>query len=182
MEERIKQANISWQDINTFLRNEKENYHFLDFVDIPWWWFFIPLWNFIAVFMVAYRIVAAPILLPVCKARRSNIIKNAYDIEDCGCFYKIIRGRNGKMGLCYWDTWLFNSLPLKTEYDFVERVNDTTFIVAESGVFGLYNADRGKFVIPITYRNISTISNDMVEVSDGIKIQKYNSLGERMYK
>ena len=114
------------------------------------------------------------------KSSRRSITNCTYDIEVNTKNYKVIRNKDGKIGLCYWEDWYHNSLLIKPIYTAIERVDDISYILKTNGRYGLYNGNRKKIILACKYDMITNVHDDVYEVIINREKAKYNIEGDRI--
>lgn len=115
--------------------------------------------------------------------QRRRVSKYTYDIEVTTSDFKLIRNKEGKYGLCLWNTkdYFKVKLLLKPRYDNITRAESgNAFILEKECSFGLYSVEIQKTILDCTYTSISNIHDDIFVVNkDGIE-SKYNGKGDRI--
>lgn len=116
----------------------------------------------------------------------SKLRKNAYDIENSHNTFRLIRNRQGRMGLCKWGLSYdcARMVILESKYAHIERTSKGLFIVTDTKrKMGLYNAKKNKWILPCEYDLIieDSYHNDYT-VKDGNRTLRYNQHGERVMR
>lgn len=131
-------------------------------------------------------IVTSQIRLLIIAFQKSKLRKNAYDIEDTTSLARLIRNKNGDIGLCIWgDSYEYSrKIILKPKYCKIDKRefkgNNLGFIVTDKmGKMGLY-IEPGRWLFPCVYDNIKVVSDDLIITAINNNSQHYNSNGERV--
>ena len=105
---------INWIDFRTLVRltkidDDKDDFGLFSFIfdgardagisNVSWWWILIPGLNVIPGLYYVFMIVTSPIRLLIIAFQKSKLRKNAYDIEDTTSLARLIRNKNGDIGL-----------------------------------------------------------------------------------
>lgn len=170
-----------WQDINGFIRYEKEKAPKLD-NEKEWAFLLLLVPGINLIFMIAQIVYWIILLHTMLKGRNSRrkITRYAYDIEVSTSDYKFIRTKEGLIGLCFWEDWYSNFLLLKPKYTTIDRINDYSYILKQNDLYGLYNANRKAIILPCKYDKITNIRDDIYEVTLNNGKSKYNIEGDRI--
>lgn len=107
------------------------------------------------------------------------------DIQDTSSQFKLIRNKNGSMGISVWSNRHSKRL-LPMKYDNIFCINDDTFIctrrgfVSETLYNGVYNATKKKMVVPVKYDSIEYKNGKIYASSrDGV-VSVYTDRGYRV--
>ena len=101
------------------------------------------------------------------------------DIQDNPSQFKLIRNKNGLIGISMW--WNKRcKLLLRMVYDNILCINDDTFICIHNGSYGIYNATKKKMVVPVEYDSIEYKNGKIYASSrDGV-VSVYTDTGYRV--
>lgn len=112
------------------------------------------------------------------KLRYRASIANIDYIQNIDSAIKLIKGKNGLLGLLKWEEKKSRSL-LGMNYDNISRINDDTFICTRNGLSGVYNATKRKMVVPVKCENIEVKNNRIHVTRDGV-VTVYTDYGYRV--
>lgn len=165
-----------WQDFNGFLREDESNFSMLKDIYITLVCIvFSPF-----LLLLSHKLLYYFLLFPF---QRRRVAKFAYDIEVTTSDFKLIRNKDGKCGLCMWNTKNEPKvkLLLKSRFDKITRSESgNAFILEKKGLFGLYGANVQKIILDCKYTSISNLHDDIFLAKKGETEYKYNSMGDRI--
>lgn len=184
-------TNVKWVDYAMFLRLHRDD-TLIDFIffgssDVlkKWWYMLIPFVNIGFILGVVFAWVTIPLRVLLLIVRRRQLKKTVYDIEQNRLNYKLIRGRNSKLGLCrfYEDEFycIANKVLIMPEYLQIIRETDIIYRLRDiNDKWGLYNADKGKFIFPCEFDSIIFNSETQIILNSNMNQYKSNIYGERL--
>lgn len=182
MDERTLYAmltNTLWQDFKGFRREEWKtwNKYFDPGSD---WLYIIPIVNCFALAWYLLKLLLFIIIYPFTYFAHCRVSSNSYDIEVTTSEFKLTRNKKGKIGLCYWQDWLWNKQLLRSKYSNISRSEGECFIVVKDNKYGLYNGVRKKMVLKCKYEKINHLHDNVyTAMINGVQ-NKYNSEGDRL--
>ena len=112
------------------------------------------------------------------KLRYRASIANIDYIQNIDSAIKLIKGKNGLLGLLKWEEKKSRSL-LDMKYDNISRINEDTFVCTRNRLSGVYNATKRKMVVPVKCENIEVKDNRIHATCDGV-VTVYTDHGYRV--
>lgn len=112
------------------------------------------------------------------KLRYRASIANIDYIQNIDSAIKLIKGKNGLLGLLKWEEKKSRSL-LGMKYDNISRINDDTFVCTRNGLSGVYNATKRKMVVPVKCESIE-VKNNRIHATCGGVVTVYTDHGYRV--
>lgn len=118
--------------------------------DDKFWWFLIPGVNLVPLLFVVIATTTFPIRLIILGIQRIGMSK-IYDIEATENEYKIVRNREGLMGVCHWDIsyTMHRYITISMKYKNVYRSGNYLFIRTLDGYIGLATSG-AEWIVPIS--------------------------------
>ena len=176
-----KLTSVLWQDYKGFIRYEndkapkltKEN-------DWSWLLLFVPIINILYILMMFVAYIALLVIIIKGILSRRTIARYAYDIEVNTYNIKLIRNKEGNIGICNWEDWYNNKLLIKPSYNNIQRIDEYSYIIKKDCKFGLYNAKQEKLILDCQYDSISNIHDNVYEAHQNGQMTKYNIEGDRI--
>lgn len=151
--------------------------------NLGWWWFLIPGLNVMPGIAYIVMLVTSPIRLLIINSQMSKLKKNAYDIENTARYLRLIRNKNGDLGLCVWgDAYEYSrKVLLESQYAKIERWQECGFILTDkTGKMGVYDAASEKWVLACEHEEIFVESEQLVRATARGHSQRYNIKGDRI--
>ena len=92
---------------------------------------------------LGYPLLFPKVIIPYLRMRR---IENTSEIELTNSPYKLVRSKEGKIGICYWESYGRAKLILNPIYDKIELGLNGSYVVKDKDKYMLYNAHLKVFV------------------------------------
>ncbi len=172
-------TNTLWQDFKGFRREEWKTWN--KYFDLGSdWLYIIPIVNCFAIAWYLLKLLSFMIIYPFMYFAHCRVSSNSYDIEVTTSEFKLTRNKKGKIGLCYWQDWLWNKQLLRSKYSNISRSEGDCFIVIKDNKYGLYNGERKKMVLRCKYEKINHLHDNVyIAKINGVQ-NKFNSEGDRL--
>lgn len=151
--------------------------------NLEWWWFLIPGVNMMPGIAYIAMLLTAPIRLLIINSQMGKLKRNAYDIEYTTRYLRLIRNKNGDLGLCAWgDSYEYcRKVLLESQYAKIERWQEQGFVVTDkTGKMGLFDAYTEKWILPCEYEELSIESEQVIKATIKGHSQCYNIKGDRI--
>ena len=111
----------------------------------------------------------------------SPLIGEIYNIEDGtkADKYRPVQNEKGKCGLYKLGRTRIKKL-LPFEYDLVCPAKENSFICCKDSKYGLYNADTQKMMIPVSYDNIYSMGDSVIQLIKNGEVYTFSYKGYRI--
>ena len=126
----------------------------------------------------AYPFLIPKVLIPYLRMRR---IKKTSEIELTNSPYKLIRTREGRKGVCYWESYGNAKMLLKPKYDDIELGFSGSYVVKYKDKYMLYNAIKKMFVAD-NCDYIIKYEEDVYLFIKGDEVSLMTPMGDRIYE